>query len=1119
MARKIKRDAQSRQQLDSLRREMPRQIGIRPFRRQLRIELLEARQLLAVVTVNTLEDKVDFNDGATSLREAIFATNLVGGADTIEFSASLTSGGPATLTLVQGELKITDTLVINGPGTNLLTIDASGNDPTPDSNYDDGLFNDGDGSRVFSINDGSSDNFLNVSIGGLMLTGGDVDGNGGAIQSFEHLTVTDSTISGNLARYSGGGIYSFDGDLTVILSTISNNSTYFNGTGGGIFSGSLLGVANHVTLTDSTISGNSAGFVGGGIFNASVNGDLTVTGTKIEGNSAGGSGGGIFTTHGNATITDSTISGNSAGQGGGGVFSRYGLVTVTDSTISGNSADGGATQSGGGGISSDGDLIVTRSTISGNVANLNGGGIYSRSGDMTIVDSTVSDNSSDHFMRHYGTNGGGGIFHGFGHVTVTGSTIVRNSSVLSDGGGISGPSGQLTITNSSVSSNSAAGVGGGIASAIVTVSGSTISFNSATEGGGIWGSTVTVTDSSLDENRATNNGGGIYSSFTGLTMIGSTLSNNQARNGNGGGVYVFNAMSSIRHSTVTANSAAHSAGGGAFIAGGKLTLDHTILAGNSAWIGPDLTGFIGTIFDAHFSLLGNNAGSGLAATPTRTPDANGNLIGPAVPIESLMVNIQVAAMGDFEAGPGGDSFVFEYSIDGGAFQPLFTSSVDEAISQTYVMDKGTSVVLDDPLSINGVVLNRQFQWISAAIPGGGSQIQIRFTATNDGPNEAFAWRNLHIYGQDSGATVGHAGGSQSSIDKFAAYVADADYTIAGDMFGIRSRPNPGIPGLPVDIVDNSATIMPIDVQGIIGRFDVDRFFGVVDTVNGVGSDTNTAMWTFNNILVPIDPLLGPLDYNDGPTAFYSLLPGSPAIDMGNPAAVAGENGVPLYDQRGTPHARVLDGDVVVGARIDIGAFELQPTAPALLGDYNQNGEVDAADFIVWRSTNGNAVSPYSGADGDGNGIINQADCDVWSDHFGQTLLLLGVGNRASIATISTQFVATSGGLAGTQTSLNTLDGGPKEVVESLGANAERFAPSSSLIATNRRTRYASIGAGSTLSSGHRDEALATWLASQTNTTPHRETFEESDSCERKNESADDLHLDAFDQVFAELVSR
>ena len=62
----------------------------------------------------------------------------------------------------------------------------------------------------------------------------------------------------------------------------------------------------------------------------------------------------------------------------------------------------------------------------------------------------------------------------------------------------------------------------------------------------------------------------------------------------------------------------------------------------------------------------------------------------------------------------------------------------------------------------------------------------------------------------------------------------------------------------------------------------------------------------------IDPLLGPLADNGGPTLTHTLTDGSPAIDAGDPAAVAGADGVPEFDQRGL--SRVVD-------TIDIGSFE------------------------------------------------------------------------------------------------------------------------------------------------------------------------------------------------------
>jgi CSLREA domain-containing protein len=71
-----------------------------------------------------------------------------------------------------------------------------------------------------------------------------------------------------------------------------------------------------------------------------------------------------------------------------------------------------------------------------------------------------------------------------------------------------------------------------------------------------------------------------------------------------------------------------------------------------------------------------------------------------------------------------------------------------------------------------------------------------------------------------------------------------------------------------------------------------------------------------------DPLLGPLLDNGGPTLTHALLPGSPAIDAGDPA-----NCGDLTDQRG--YLRSVDGNGDGVARCDIGAFEFgsfMPTA-------------------------------------------------------------------------------------------------------------------------------------------------------------------------------------------------
>jgi hypothetical protein len=72
----------------------------------------------------------------------------------------------------------------------------------------------------------------------------------------------------------------------------------------------------------------------------------------------------------------------------------------------------------------------------------------------------------------------------------------------------------------------------------------------------------------------------------------------------------------------------------------------------------------------------------------------------------------------------------------------------------------------------------------------------------------------------------------------------------------------------------------------------------------------------------VNPNIGPLQDNGGPTLTRALLPGSPAIDAGNPSGCKDENGTPLStDQRGRD--RTIDGDGNGSAICDIGAFEFR----------------------------------------------------------------------------------------------------------------------------------------------------------------------------------------------------
>lgn len=79
----------------------------------------------------------------------------------------------------------------------------------------------------------------------------------------------------------------------------------------------------------------------------------------------------------------------------------------------------------------------------------------------------------------------------------------------------------------------------------------------------------------------------------------------------------------------------------------------------------------------------------------------------------------------------------------------------------------------------------------------------------------------------------------------------------------------------------------------------------------------------------------------------------------------------------------LDGNArPSGAGYDIGAYEFGGSATPVTGDYNRNGAVEAADYVIWRRTIGQSVPKSSGADGDGDGLIGLGDYNVWRANFG-----------------------------------------------------------------------------------------------------------------------------------------
>ena len=106
-----------------------------------------------------------------------------------------------------------------------------------------------------------------------------------------------------------------------------------------------------------------------------------------------------------------------------------------------------------------------------------------------------------------------------------------------------------------------------------------------------------------------------------------------------------------------------------------------------------------------------------------------------------------------------------------------------------------------------------------------------------------------------------------------------------------------------------------------------------------------------------------------------------------PAFLAGSSGN-VFMALGT--SAVLGNTVAASAITTV----VRTNLAGLPGDYNHNGIVDAADFVFWRNTQNQNVTPSTGADGSGNGVVDAADYDIWRAHFGATM---GSGTGGGLA--------------------------------------------------------------------------------------------------------------------------
>jgi predicted outer membrane repeat protein len=384
-------------------------------------------------------------------------------------------------------------------------------------------------------------------------------------------------------------------------------------------------------------------------------------------------------------------------------------------------------------------------------------------------------------------------------------------------------------------------------------------------------------------------------------------------------------------------------GGGAIRNSENLTLNSCVLSGNFSPNGGAIYSTTNTLTLNDCTISNNNSGDGGAILIT-----GGNL---AV-ARTTMANNQVT-----NAGGGISSRSRPVTI------------VDSTVSGNTAGESGGGIYqLGGSLSVTSSTISGNSAGTTVSAYGAGGGI---YNSTG-----TFSVLNSTISGNS--ASLGGAGifsnTSQAVSIKFSTVTGNVAANVAGSTGG-------GINSLNTASLDH--TIVAGNLRGASTRDDVSGNFNAYYSLigdKGAASVSDSGGSLIGTTASFIDAKLGLLANNGGLTLTRALLSGSPALDAGDPAAVAGASGVPQFDQRGTPFSRV------VGARVDIGAVEMAAaTGPALPGDYNLNHSVDAGDYVLWRKTNGSSVSPsYSGADGDGNSTVNSDDYPVWRSHFGNT---------------------------------------------------------------------------------------------------------------------------------------
>ncbi|MEO0532015.1 MAG: hypothetical protein AAF266_15790 [Planctomycetota bacterium] len=235
------------------------------------------------------------------------------------------------------------------------------------------------------------------------------------------------------------------------------------------------------------------------------------------------------------------------------------------------------------------------------------------------------------------------------------------------------------------------------------------------------------------------------------------------------------------------------------------------------------------------------------------------------------------------------------------------------------------------------------------------------------------------------STVGYLDGDPRNPDTFYVSAADGVYR-----------------------TDDGVDFQPLGGPGKPGRLEVDSLGRVLLASHDFTGAPGNGVWRYDGTtweqlfddqyavdvtVDPNNPLRIAVTTSDPPFRDESRGSGVYFSDDGGQEWRSLNDGLPMLRGRAISFNPANPNELVVGTT-GRGFYRIR--LDPLLGDFNADGTVDAADYTVWRDAFGEHGFGLA-ADHDASGIIDEGDYDLWRANFGATLNALPVPEPLPIA--------------------------------------------------------------------------------------------------------------------------